>query len=173
MADHPLPAAAAGDSSPSEPRRRSALQRSTPVAIAGTLGAPPPVASLQAEFAMVQTQLINSQHAVANALNALNHHHQQGHEPHPPPNHHHHGTGVPLMIHQPAYSTSNSAASTTNLIHSIATNSFSNPNSFHNVAVGESDDNNNGINNINNAASSGHPSCCCNEEEPRNGLPAS
>ncbi|KAF5725742.1 hypothetical protein HS088_TW23G00470 [Tripterygium wilfordii] len=62
-------------------------------------------ASMQAELAMVQAQLINSRLAMANALQEQNHHHyhqqQQQH----------------IAMLQPAYSNNNSSASTTNLIN--------------------------------------------------------
>lgn len=135
------------------------------------------VASLQAELAMVQSQLINSRYAAANAL----HHHGPEVQPPAPPPSHHQSMSVP-MIQQPAYSNT-SSASTTNLINGIDSSSFSNPNNFsdNNIVVRVNDDTNNNGDNINNAASSpghlwtsSHGSRNENEEgeEPRNGLAA-
>lgn len=132
------------------------------------------VASLQAELAMVQSQLMNSRYASANAL----HHH--GPEVQPLPLQSHHQSMSVPMIQQPAYS-NNSSASTTNLINGIDSSSFSNPNNFsdNNIVVRVNDDINNNGDYINNAASSsGHPWTSShgsrNEDEegevPRNGL---
>lgn len=132
------------------------------------------MASLQAELAMVQTQLINSRYAVANAL----HHHVPESQP---PLSHHQSTSIPV-IQQPAYS-NKSSASTTNLINGI-TNSFSNPNCYsnNNFTVGENDDNDNAAaDNTKKAESSGHLGVFSrssqneedDEEESLNGLTAS
>ncbi|KDP39658.1 hypothetical protein JCGZ_02678 [Jatropha curcas] len=66
------------------------------------------VASLQAELAMVQTQLINSRFAMANVLqNSHHHHHQQQQQQ----QQHHHQHDQQVVMLQPAYS-NNSSAST-------------------------------------------------------------
>ncbi|KAE8668845.1 LOB domain-containing protein 20 [Hibiscus syriacus] len=68
------------------------------------------VASLQAELAMVQNQLINSRFAMANALqNSQHHHQQQQHEQH-------------IALLQPAYSNNSSASNNLINISNFASN---------------------------------------------------
>ncbi|KAK8514555.1 hypothetical protein V6N12_057455 [Hibiscus sabdariffa] len=72
------------------------------------------IASLQAELAMVQNQLINSQLAVANALQSSqqqqqHHHHRQQHEQH-------------MALLRPAYSNNSSASNNLINISNFASN---------------------------------------------------
>ena len=75
------------------------------------------VASLQAEVAMVQSQVMNSRFAMANALQNSHHQQQQLQQAAPPQQHH-------VAVLQPAYSNSSSAS--TNFINNITTSFPSN-----------------------------------------------
>ncbi|TXG66395.1 hypothetical protein EZV62_007670 [Acer yangbiense] len=76
------------------------------------------VASLQAEVAMVQSQVMNSRFAMANALQNSHHQQQQQLQQAAPPQQHH------VAVFQPAYSNSSSAS--TNFINNITTSFPSN-----------------------------------------------
>ncbi|KAI9185191.1 hypothetical protein LWI28_005146 [Acer negundo] len=75
------------------------------------------VASLQAEVAMVQSQVMNSRFAMANALQNSHHQQQQLQQAAPQQQHH-------IAVLQPAYSNSSSAS--TNFINNITTSFPSN-----------------------------------------------